>query len=822
MANDAYGMNEQETCQAFVLPALAEAGWQDDQIRSQYRINNGRIVATARRHAPGDPLIADYVLELSPDLPIGVVEAKRTRISAADGIQQAQRYARKLGLPFAYATNGQVIYEIDMQNPGMREIDRFPSPDELWARYQVGETVDTPLGAELIRAPYDRSLRNWDNSIKRPRYYQRIAVNRTLAAIARGQKRILLTLATGTGKTMVAFQVVAKLRNSRWTGDRKPRVLYLADRNLLIDQPKDEYFTPAFGEDVHKISGGKAVRGRKIFFALYQSLDNGGKSDEEALFKQYDHDYFDLVIVDECHRGSSREESKWRAILEHFSSAVQIGLTATPVSNKDADTYEYFGEPVYTYSLADGIGDGYLAPYRVRRVRLNVDMTGYQPAPGQLDKYGNEIPEKLYTPQQYERVMVILERTEAAAQYLTEYLRATDPMAKTIVFCENNDHAHRMRMALHNANADLVRQYPDYVFRIVDADGPHGKAKLDEFRKQDTEEPVIAVTSKLLTTGVDMPSVRNIVLLRRIISMPEFKQTIGRGTRLCLEAGKGSFDIIDFVEATVLFNDPDFDGPPLHVRRDTVDEQGHLLTPEPTETAGSEVEEEVAEPDPGYEEEEGGELPPESSATSGSIVDDPDRVDQIRAGGKRFVVNGVEVFKWGEAHFQLDSDGRTMKLITYRQWVHDRVLELNLEPGQLRAQWASARSRRVLVDALAKADIEVEELAAKLQNPDVDPVDLLLNAAWGLPLVSREERVVRVRREQREFFASFAPEAQQVLDAMLLKFVEYGSTELSAQTLQVPPFTGMGSVTELAARFGDAQKLHSAIDELGKHLFEVA
>ncbi len=815
-------MTEEETCQAFVLPALARAGWSTNQIRPQFRINDGRLIATPRRHAHDDPLVADYVLEYVPDMPIGVVEAKRYRIDADDGVEQARRYAAKLGLSFAYATNGREIVEIDYTGnaPAIRDIKRFPSPEDLWARYLADMNADSSLGRELLKAPYDHTLRNSDNTSKRPRYYQRVAVARTLAAIARGQKRILLVLATGTGKTMVALQTVAKLYRSGWTPGRKPRVLYLSDRSMLVDDPKDQYFLPVFGpDDVHKISG-DPVRGRKIYFALYQALERG---DEEERFRRYEPDYFDLIIVDECHRGSARDDSQWRHVLEHFAPATQLGLTATPISKKDADTFNYFGEPVYTYSLADGIGDGFLAPYRVRRVRLNVDMEGYQTEPGQRDKYGNEIPEAVYGPKDFERVMVILERTETAAQYVIDYLRSTAEdgrHGKTIVFCENNDHAARMRKALFNAANEEVTAQHDYVVRITDADGPHGRALLDEFRKDDSDEPVIAVTAKLLNTGIDIPAVRNIVLFRRIGSMPEFKQTIGRGTRLCPEIGKGSFDIIDFVEATRLFNDPGFDGPPLRVVRDTADEQGHLLssTPEPPE--GGEVEPEtVAEPETEYERTDAGTL---DATHSGDIINDPDEVDRIRSRGRHYVVDGVNVYKWGERRYQLDTDGRTMRLVTIQQWVHDRVLELHLSPDRLRSQWAVAKTRRELMTILRKADIEPETLPVEFGSPDVDPVDLLLNVAWGLPLVSREERLHRFLHEHRGFLDSFQPQARQVLEEMLLKFAEYGSPQLKPETLGVSPFTEMGSVHQLADQFGGPAPLQEAIDELNRRLLEAS
>jgi type I restriction enzyme, R subunit len=366
-------ISEQETCRTFVVPQLRASGWDQRQIREQYRITNGKIIASARRHRPGNPLVADYVLEYRDDVPLAVVEAKRTKVDAAAGIEQAKRYAQRLELPVAYATNGHEIWEIEIGG-AIRQRPDFPSPDELWERICESEGVGSQLEKEMLLAPFDSSLRDYSLEPMRPRYYQRIAVNRALRAIARGQRRILLTLVTGTGKTLVALQLVAKLRKSGWTAGRMPRVLYLADRHILVDQPKDDYFVRAFKDVVHKISKGHAQRSREIYFALYQSLERG---DEQALFSQYEKDYFDLIIVDECHRGRASSSSQWRGILEHFDEAVQIGLTATPIRKDDADTYGYFGNPVYEYSLRAGIDDGFLAPYRVRRVRLTIDMTGW-------------------------------------------------------------------------------------------------------------------------------------------------------------------------------------------------------------------------------------------------------------------------------------------------------------------------------------------------------------------------------------------------------------------------------------------------------------
>jgi type I restriction enzyme, R subunit len=802
---------EDETCSQFVLPALDRAGWAADQISSQYPITGGRLVAAARFHERDRPLRADYALEYTPGLVIGVVEAKRTRKNAADGIEQAKRYARLLDVPFSYATNGTRIYEIDRISGQITEPTEFPSPSQLWDRYCTVHEIGSGLDSELIRTPFNDSLRNWDNTPKVPRYYQRVAVNRVLHAIASGETRILLVLATGTGKTLVAFQIVAKLWKSPWTPGRRPRVLYLADRNILVDQPKDDYFSQAFGDAVWRLGGGEAKRGRSIYFALYQSLEQG---DEHALFEAFPRDYFDLIIVDECHRGSAGDASRWRRILDHYEPAVQIGMTATPINDRERDTFGYFGDPVYTYSLAQGIEDGFLAPYRVHKVRLNVDMTGWRPEPGQHDLYGRQIPDDLYGPTEYERILAILERTEEAANCVTDILRHAERpgrMGKTIVFCENNDHANRMRIALNNANSDLVRRYDSYVFRITDDDGAAGRALLDEFKKIDTDVPVIAVTSRLLTTGVDMPTVRNIVLFRRIASVPEFKQIIGRGTRVCEDAEKYMFDIIDFVDATQKFNDPAFDGPPMRVTREETDDEGRV-----TDSGTDQVDDEqVREPAADYSEQDQG-----TFGESGDVTGDD--AAEIKARARRLYVGGVDVYVWGRAFYVAEgADGR-LRLVEYRQFVRERVLEMNLSPSDLRARWARARSRTELRNALQREGIELQELAEHLGDPDADSLDLLLNLAWQFPVISRAERARRVRRIHSTFLESFVPQARQILEAILEKYTAYGVDEVSPAVLQVPPFTAMGQPAELAARFGGPEKLRDALDELSQRIYDVA
>lgn len=804
MKPSSYGPSEDETCRQFVLPALDRAGWEEEQIQVQHRINKGRIRATARLHRQERPLIADYVLEYSDGLPVAVIEAKRLLRELADGFEQVKRYAELLDVPFAYVTNGQRTVELDGRTGRVRDILGFPSPAELWARFRKDRQIEDGVASELASAPLNASLRNWDGTPMVPRYYQQVAINRTVQAIARRDRRLLLVLATGTGKTFVAAQIVAKLWNKDWPGGRKPRVLYLADRNILVDQPKDEYFQPMFHDAVHKLRGGDAKTGRHIYFALYQSLDSG--RDEARLYLQFPPDYFDLVIVDECHRSSAADGSQWRAILEYFAPAVQIGLTATPISRKDADTYQYFGEPLYEYSLARGIDDGFLAPYRVRRVRMNVDMTGWRPDLGQVDLYGREIPDKLYGPREYERVLAILGRTEEAARYLTDYLKRTNRLGKTIVFCENSDHAFRMMRALLDANQDIVVSHGwNYACRITARDGDAGRERLDEFRHVETDVPTIAVTSRLLTTGVDIPTLRNIVLFRVIRSMPEFKQIIGRGTRLFPEDQKFSFDIIDFVEATRLFNDPAFDGPPMRLIRDETDELGNIantIDDKDPETGT----EQVAEPFGEYTEQEGGPL----------VIDltDQDEIDAVLASPRMFYVDGVPVVPWGSAFYVYDAADGGLKLREYSQYVRDQVLKLKLDPSQLLAQWAQATGRRALREQLADSHITPEDLADWAGRPDSDVVDLLLYVAWEIPLLSRAERARRVITRHQEFLLSFAPEARQVLDKVLEQYAARGAEELDMAALRSESYAELGTVTEIAQWFGGSPRLRKAMDEL--------
>ena len=513
---------EAVTCREYVLPKLKAAGWDTGQhaIVEQFTFTDGRILVRGSHAARDEKKRADYVLKYTPDLPLVVVEAKSYYAIPAKGLQQAKQYAEILGLHFAYATNGQGIVEHDYSTGVETELTNFPTPDQLWARYRAAQGLTDDAAAQRALTPANTA------SGRHPRYYQQIAIQRAVEAILTGQTRLLLTLATGTGKTEVAFQICWKLTQARWNragAHRKPRILYLADRNVLVDDPKDKTFA-AFGEARCKISG-RVVKSREMYFSTYQAI----AEDEHrpGLYRQYPSDFFDLIVVDECHRGSARRDSVWREILYHFRSAVQLGMTATPKRAESADTYAYFENPLYTYSLKQGIEDGFLAPYRVHRVVTDYDAHGWRPSSGDRDRFGRAIPDDEYQTKDFERAVALRARTKAIARHLSDYLLQTNRYDKTIVFCVDQDHAEEMRFQLSNLNADLVKKHPDYVCRVTADEGPIGAGHLSRFQDLETTSPVILTTSQLLTTGVDVPTCKNVVLARVVGSMVEFKQIIG-------------------------------------------------------------------------------------------------------------------------------------------------------------------------------------------------------------------------------------------------------------------------------------------------------
>jgi len=783
-------LNEPDTCRKFVLPKLREAGWDDvrHHIREQWSFTDGRIVVRGGKPKRLPQKRADYVLRYTRDFPIAVVEAKAAHKHAADGLDQAKQYAEILGLKFAYSTNGAEIIEFDFTLGTERRVEGFPTPDELWGRYRGDAGIDD-AAAERVLAPSEHSAG------RSPRYYQEIAINRAVEAISSGRRRALLTMATGTGKTVVAFQICWKLWNARWnlTGEhRRPRILYLADRTFLVDDPKDRYFWP-LGAAVTKIEGG-ANLGREMYFATYQAL--AGDAEREGVFRQFPPNFFDLVIVDECHRGSAREDSVWRDILEYFKPAAQLGMTATPSNEETKNTYQYFGAPLYTYSLRQGIEDGFLAPFRVHRVITSWDAAGWRPTKDEVDRYGRAIPDDEYQVRDFGRVVALRARTEAIARNLSDFMREHGRMDKTMVFCVDQEHAAEMRQALTNLNSDLAREHPDYVCRVTADEGQLGKGHLGRFQDPERETPVILTTSQLLTTGVDAPSCRNIVLARVINSMTEFKQIIGRGTRIHEDSEKLFFNIIDYTgSATRLFADPAFDGDPAIVIEQPMDDEGkdagpeQVLQPEAdSDAGGGEVQEEKAEYEPG----------------------EP----------RKFYVDTGEVAIIGHLVYDLDANGKQIRVRSLTDYTQDSVRTLYTSVSELRNLWVEPERRQEIIERLEERGISFEELAAAAGQPDADPFDLLCHTAFNAPLRTRRERAERLRRDQKDFFDQYSPAAREILDELTEKYAEHGATQFKLpDVLHVPPVSSHGNIPEITAMFGGAERLREAAQELQRLLY---
>ena len=785
-------MNEADTCRTYVVPMLQAAGWDTDphRLSEQVTFTDGRIIVAGRkaRRRPGKR--ADYILRFRPDMPIGVVEAKPEYKTPGEGLQQAKEYAEILGLKFAYGTNGAGIVEFDYATGLERELDVFPTPDQLWSRL-CGEQQLTPDQADRLLAP------SYHLSGKSPRYYQVIAINRAVQALLQGRRRVLLTMATGTGKTVVAFQICWKLWNSHWNREgahRRPRILYLADRNILIDDPKDKTFAP-FGDARWKIENGVAQKGREMYFAIYQAIARDER--RPGLYREYAPDFFDLIIVDECHRGSASDTSNWREILEYFEPAYQLGMTATPQRRDNLDTYRYFGPPLYTYSLRQGIEDGFLAPYRVHRVVTAWDAAGWRPSQGDLDRHGREIPDEEYRTNDFERIVALRARTEAVAAHLTEFLKATDRYAKTIVFCVDQEHADEMRRALGNRNRDLVRQHPDYACRVTAAEGDIGRGHLSNFQDVERQTPVILTTSQMLTTGVDAPTVQNVVLVRVINSLTDFKQIIGRGTRVRDDYGKLYFNILDYTgSATRLFADPEFDGDPSIETERQIDEHGR-------EKGNAEV------------------ISPEADLPSTEKPEEsgPDYHDDEHQ-PRKYYFDGGQVEIVSHLVYELDPDGKQLRVVQFTDYAADKVRTLFRTAAELRDQWADPESRREIIERLAERGIDFDELARIAEQPDADPLDLLCHVAFNAPLRTRRERAQRLRSDRKDFFDQYGPEARQVLNELLDKYTEHGTAQFVVpDALEVPPINAHGNVIEIAGHFGGESRLVEAVHQLQTLLY---
>ena len=794
-------ITEADTCREFVTPRLVEAGWgvAPHAIGEQRTFTNGRIIVAGGKVRRGKQKRADYLLYHRRDYPLAVVEAKEIGLPAETGVQQAREYAEILGLKFAYATNGHRIIEIDYTTGTEREVDRYATPEELFARLAAATHLPQDAAAHVLE-PFNLI------SGKVPRYYQQIAINRVIEAILLGQKRILATLATGTGKTCVAFQICWKLWNSRWnrTGEyRRPKILFLADRNILVDDPMAKMFAP-FGDARHKIAGGDTSQSRDMYFGIYQALTTASAD----VFRQYRPDFFDLIIIDECHRGSSRDESAWRAVLDYFEPAVQFGMTATPLREESRDSYEYFGNPVYTYSLRQGIEDGFLAPYRVHRVITTVDAAGWRPSKDELDRYGREVPDDEYQTKDFERVVALRSRTRAMARHLTDLLKGTDRFAKTLIFCVDQEHAAEMRQELLNLNSDLVKQYPDYVCRVTADEGAIGLTHLSHFQDVDKPTPVILTTSQLLTTGVDAEMVKNVVLARVVGSRSEFKQIVGRGTRLKVDYGKEYFNIIDFTgTATSHFADPDFDGDPARIEEVIIDEAGEQVG-----ITEAEVEAPQEEVPVEYE------LPEEQIGPDTGII-----ITEPPVEPRKFYIDGGEVEVIGHLVYDLDTDGKKLQVVKYTDYSGRAVRTLYPTREALQSAWANPDTRSEVLRELTERGISFAELASSSEQPDADPFDLLCHLAWNAPLLTRRQRAEAAKRQTQDLFAQHGDTAREILTLLLDRYIERGILQFNAlsELMKVQPFDRYGSPSEIATRhFGGVRGMKDAVSRLQTALYQ--
>ena len=775
-------LSERDICTKFITPALEKAGWNvQTQIREEFSLTKGRIIVRGKLHTRGKNKRADYVLFYKPNIPIAVLEAKDNNHSVGDGMQQALEYADLLQVPFVFSSNGDRLLfhnKINLDGVIEREIEfeAMPSPETLWRLWSQHRGLSQ--AQEIVAQDYYS-----DGSNKTPRYYQLLAINKTVEAIAKGQNRILLVMATGTGKTFTAFQIIWRL----WKSRAKKRILFLADRNILVDQTMTNDFKP-FGSAMTKIQKRQVDKFYEIYLCLYQAVT--GSEAEKNIYRQFSPDFFDLIVIDECHRGSAAEDSAWREILEYFTSATQIGLTATPKETKQVSNIDYFGAPIYTYSLRQGIDDGFLAPYKMVRIDLDRDLSGWRPNKGQRDKYGNEIEDRIYDRQDFDRSLVLERRTELVAHKITKFLQQTNRFDKAIVFCENIDHAERMRQALANANSDLLAENSKYVMRIT-GDNPEGKAELDNFIFPESVYPVIATTSKLMTTGVDAKTCKLIVLDRRIQSMTEFKQIIGRGTRIDEDYDKFFFTIMDFRKATELFADPDFDGDPVQIYEPKADE--------------SPVPPDVKYPKPKRKSDRVKEL----TSWYDWVTDNEDRP-------KRYVVADVEVKVSLERVQYYDADG---KLITESLKDYTRKA-VNREFASLHdflRRWSDADKKQVMIAELAAEGVFFEELAQEVKL-DCDPFDLICHIVWDVPPLTRRERAREVKKHS--YFTKYGDRAQKVLEALLDKYADEGIEAVEEpQILKIAPFTEMGTPMELVQAFGGIQSYQSAVRELQRELY---
>ncbi len=787
-----------------VMPAILNAGWDNTtQIRQEVKLRDGKVIVRGKVAARRTVKSADIVLYHKPGIPLAVIEAKANKHEIGKGMQQGIEYARLLDVPFVFATNGDgFIFRDATAAEGeclekQITLDDFPSPAELWQKFCLWKGYTQAQLPVITQDYYD------DGSGKSPRYYQLQAINKTIEAVSNGQNRVLLVMATGTGKTYTAFQIIWRL----WKSKNKKRILFLADRNILVDQTKNNDFQP-FGTAMTKVSGRTIDPAYEIHLALYQAIT--GPEEDQKAFKQVAPDFFDLIVIDECHRGSASEDSAWLEILDYFSSATQIGLTATPKETHEVSSTDYFGDPVYVYSLKEGIEDGFLAPYKVVRVDIDVDLQGWRPTKGQTDLNGEVIDDRIYNQKDFDRTMVIDERTELVARTITDYLKRTNPMDKTIVFCNDIDHAERMRRALVNLNPEQVKKNDKYVMKIT-GDDEIGKAQLDNFINPKKPYPVIATTSELMTTGVDAKTCKLVVLDQNIQSMTKFKQIIGRGTRIDERYGKLWFTILDFKKATELFADERFDGIPEKVM-DT--------TPEDIADPDSDFEEKLEEISEHDDEQVTGVDEPPAPPYQVTDTDDVGPLpEEDEKKIRKFHVNGVAVGVIAQRVQYYDADG---KLVTesFKDYTRKTLLKEYASLDDFTRKWQDADRKEAIIHELEQQGIIWEVLAEEV-GKDLDPFDMLCHVVYGQPPLTRKERAENVRK--RNYFTKYSEAAQAVLDNLLDKYADAGVQEIeSIQVLKLKPFDSMGTLPEIIKTgFGDRNGYNQALSELENEIYQL-
>lgn len=787
-------LSERDICTKYITPALEKAGWDKNlQILEEVGFTNGRIYVRGKLTARGKRKRADYILYYKTNIPIAIIEAKDNNHSVRSGIQQALDYANTLDIPFVFSSNGDgfLFHDKTSNNENLETeiaLNDFPSPEELWNKYKIFKGFSTREVNKIIEQDY-----YFDSSGRTPRYYQQIAINRTVEAVASGKDRLLLVMATGTGKTYTAFQIIHRL----WKSGAKKRILFLADRNALIDQTKRGDFKH-FKDKMTVIKNRKIDKSYEVYLALYQGLSG---SDEDAnAYKKFSKDFFDLIVIDECHRGSAKEDSAWREILNYFNKATHIGLTATPKETKDVSNIEYFGEPIYTYSLKQGIDDGFLAPYRVIRVNLNVDVEGWRPDVGKKDKDGQEVEDRIYNRKDFDRNLVIDERTNIVAKKVSEFLKGYDRYAKTIVFCNDIDHAERMRTALISHNSDIAIQNDKYVMQIT-GDNEEGKRELDNFINPEEKFPVIATTSELMTTGVDAQTCKLIVLDSEIKSMTKFKQIVGRGTRINEDFNKLYFTILDFRNVTDLFADKEFDGDPIRIK--PVSQDTDLIT-----------------------------IIDEEETDDTTITDnDGEKIDFVKPDvrkpqvnedrenyRKKIYVNGIDVSVLISREMYFDNNGKPITT-SLKDHTKEIIKGQFASLDDFLQKWNNAEKKEVIIKELQEEGVMIEALQEAVDR-DVDLFDLICHVAFDQPPLTRKERANNVKK--RNYFTKYGEQARRVLETLLDKYTDEGVTNLeSLEVLKVKPLADYGSPMEIINKFGNKENYLKAIKELEEELYKI-